>query len=281
VFIIDSNPFMTGSEFHPDAIHRINIDNDNDLHADIAFTFTFSEPQDGAQTVTAHYATGSDARHPEPAGTVLVAATPVGWDSSAQPVQAGRCRLFVGVRSDPFFVDAEGFLHGFEWTGQDTFAGKNVLSIALEVPNDMLGNAAEIGVWATISVRQDGRLVQMDRGGHPSMNPIVNTEDVQDGYNLGEPATDAGNYLDMWSHKLQESGGYSPAEATALAGTVIPDILRYDRTKPASYPNGRVLTDNVWDARIQFLTNGKVGSAGLKPHDDYLVEFPFVGPPNP
>jgi hypothetical protein len=42
--IIEANPFMTGSEFHPDAVHRMNIDNDGDLHA-AAFSFTFSEPK--------------------------------------------------------------------------------------------------------------------------------------------------------------------------------------------------------------------------------------------
>jgi hypothetical protein len=31
----------------------------------------------------------------------------------------------------------------------------------------------------------------------------------------------------------------------AAARQVLPDILRYDRTKPAAYPNGRSLTDNV------------------------------------
>jgi len=66
VLIIDVNPFMTGSEFHPDAVYRINIDNDGDLHADAAFTFVFSQPADGAQTGTAYYATGSQARQPEP-----------------------------------------------------------------------------------------------------------------------------------------------------------------------------------------------------------------------
>jgi len=54
---------------------------------------------------------------------------------------------------------------------QDTFAGKNILSIALEVPDDMLGDGPQIGVWATVSLRRDGTLVQMDRGGHPTINP--------------------------------------------------------------------------------------------------------------
>ena len=281
VLIIDANPFMTGSEFHPDAVYRINIDSDGDLHADAAFTFTFSPPAGGTQTATAYYATGSQARQPEPVGDVLITGTPVGFDATARPVQAGPARLFTGVRSDPFFVDVEGFLHGFIWTGQDAFAGKNILSIALEVPNDMLGTDPVIGVWATISLRRDGTLVQMDRAGHPSMNPIINPEDVKDQYNTGQPATDVADYLPLWTNILQKSGGYSAAEAEAAARTVLPDILRYDRAQSATYPNGRFLTDDVFSARAALLTNGKAGSQGLQPHDDLLAEFPYLGLPNP
>jgi hypothetical protein len=281
VLIMDVDPFMTGPDFHPDAVYRINIDNDGDAHADAAFTFVFSQLDNGRQTATAYYATGSQARQPEPAGEVLAADTPVGFDATAQPVQAGRGRLFAGVRSDPFFADAEGALHGFQWTGQDTFAGKNILSMALEVPGDMLGAGPEIGVWATVSVRRDGALVQMDRGGHPSINPIINPDDVKDQYNTGEPATDVEMYLPLWTNILQASGGYTAEQATAAVRTVLPDILRYNRAQPATYPNGRALTDDVFSARMAFLTNGKVSSDGLKPHDDLLAEFPYLGPPNP
>jgi hypothetical protein len=31
---------------------------------------------------------------------------------------------------------------------------------------------------------------------------------------------------------------------------------------------------------MALLTNGKAGSDGLKPHDDLLAEFPYLGPPN-
>jgi hypothetical protein len=33
-------------------------------------------------------------------------------------------------------------------------------------------------------------------------------------------------------------------------------------------------------ARFAWLTRGKVTSDGLKPHDDLLTEFPYLGPPN-
>jgi Domain of unknown function (DUF4331) len=289
ILIMDVNPYTSGmgamppflmkSEFHPDGVYRINIDSDGDAHADAAFTFVFSELRDGMQTGTAYFATGSQARQAEPAGDVLISATPVGFDASAEPVQAGPCRLFAGVRSEPFLADADGAFHGFQWTGQDAFANRNILSIALEVPSEMLGAGPEIGVWAAVSVRRDGELVQVDRGGHPTINPFVNPNDVKDQFNARQPADDVANYLRPWS-KLLEENGHTPDEAAAAARIVLPDILRYDRARPAAYPNGRAVTDDVFSARFAWLTNGKVSSDGLKPHDDLLAEFPYLGPPN-
>src|SRR6476469_2795889 len=95
VLILDVNPFMTGADFHPEAVYRINVDNDGDTQADVAFSFVFSESNGGAQTGTVYYATGSQALDPEPAGEVLIAGTPVGFDDMAKPVEAGSCRFFI------------------------------------------------------------------------------------------------------------------------------------------------------------------------------------------
>jgi hypothetical protein len=127
VLIMDASPFLMGKEFHPDGVYRINVDTNGDLLADVAFTFVFSERKDGAQTATAYYAAGGDARKPEPSGEVLIDSPPVGFGGAAIPVAAGACRLFFGVRSDPFFADGEGPFHGFQFTGRDTFAGQNIL----------------------------------------------------------------------------------------------------------------------------------------------------------
>jgi Domain of unknown function (DUF4331) len=288
VLIMDSNPFTKGDGFHPDAVYRFNIDNDGDALADVAFSFTFSEFKDGQQTATAYYATGPEAQSREPRGDILIEATAVGFDATAMPVQAGPCRLFIGKRSDPFFADAEGVLHwlvggqagDFEWTGTDTFAGANILSIVLEVPSDMLGPGPLIGAWMTVSLRRDGMLVQMDRGGNPSFNPILNPNDIKDEYNATDPANDVENYLQPLSKVLQEHG-YPPEEATAAAHTLLPDILHYDRTRPAHYPNGRVMTDDVFSTRMAFLTHGRATPQGVRPHDDLTAHFPYLGPPNP
>ena len=211
---------------------------------------------------------------------MLTDSLPVSFGGAAQPVQAGRIRVSAGLHSDPFFADVEGALHGLKWTGHDDFADNNVDSIALEVPSDMLGAGPVIGVWATISLRRDGALVPMDRGGHPTINPFINPDGEKNLYNTRQPADDVANYLGPWS-KILENGGYSPEEAKAAALTVLPDILRYDRTKPSTYPNGRILTDDVYSTRFVWLTHGKVPPTGLKPHDDLQAQLPYLGVPNP
>src|SRR5262249_55059383 len=70
--ILDSNPFAIGDAYHPDAVYRINVDNDGDAETDIAFSVVFSEPEDGRQTATVYKATGPEARDAEPVGTPIV-----------------------------------------------------------------------------------------------------------------------------------------------------------------------------------------------------------------
>ena len=120
--------------------------------------------------------------------------------------------------------------------------------------------------------------MQVDREGNPSFNPFF-VDELKNKFNAGHPADDVAGFLEPWS-KLLESRGYPSGVAKETALTVLPDVMHYDRTRPAHYPNGRVLTDDVYDIRMAFLTYGEVTSDGVEPHDDYLREFPFLGVPN-
>ena len=111
------------------------------------------------------------------------------------------------------------------------------------------------------------------------MNPIVIADESKNEFNAGHPADDVENYLKPLSEFLQ-GHGYGPDEATEAALTLLPDILKYDRMKPARYPNGRAMTDDVFSARAAYVTHGQFTSQGLKPHDDLLSEFPYLGLPN-
>ncbi len=285
---MDSNPTsapppipapVTGPEFYPGAVYRINIDTDGDNHADVAFTFVFSEYENGRQTGNAWYATGAQARQPEPAGEVLAEGIPVSFDGTAQPVEGKRDPAGRRAAQRPVLRRRRRRPARLPWTGHDDFADNNVDSIVLEVPDDMLGGPV-IGVWASISRHSNGVLEQMDRGGNPTINPFINPDGEKNLFNSRQPADDVANYLEPWSAILQNAGGYTPEQAKAAALQVLPDILHYDHTQPATYPNGRVPTDDVYSMRFAWLTNGKVPPSGLKPHDDLLADFPYLGPPN-
>ena len=278
VLIMDSNPTsapppipaaVTGPEFYPGAVYRINIDTDGDNHADIAFTFVFSEYENGRQTGTAWHATGAQARQPEPAGEVLATDIPVSFDGTVQPVQAGRIRVFAGLRSDPFFADVEGALHGFVWTGHDDFADSNVDSIVLEVPNDMLGGPV-VGVRASISRLTNGVLEQADCGG----NPFTYPDREKNLLSSRQPSDDVANYLEPWPAVLHNAGGYMPEQARAADMQVLSGILHYDRTQPAAYPYGRVTTGDVHSPRFAWPDGGKVPPSGVKPCGDLPAYFP-------
>ena len=104
--------------------------------------------------------------------------------------------------------------------------------------------------------------------------------DERDAYLGGEPAHD-GRFLAAFAHALEHTGGYTPAEATRAAGTLLPDVLSYDTARQASFPdNGRTLTDDGFDLFMRVLTNGKVTGDNVGPHGDLLLEFPYVGPPH-
>jgi hypothetical protein len=104
--------------------------------------------------------------------------------------------------------------------------------------------------------------------------------DERDAYLAGEPAEDA-RFVAMFAHALEHAGGYTPEEARRVAGTLLPDVLSYDSTRPASFPvNGRTLTDDAADAFLAVLTNGRVTGDKVEAHSDLLAEFPYLGPPH-
>jgi hypothetical protein len=124
-----------------------------------------------------------------------------------------------------------------------------------------------------------GKWVQADRGARAQQTPFLPGDD-RDAYLGGEPANDS-RFIATFAHSLEHSGGYSPDEARRVAATMLPDVLPYDPTRPATYPtNGRLLTDSVVEYFIPLFSNGKVKTDHTRAHDDLLSEFPYVGPPH-
>jgi hypothetical protein len=130
------------------------------------------------------------------------------------PVGAGKS--WVGQSDDPFFLDLRVFdlLYGtdFSEAGDDTLAGFNVNTMALQVPKTDLAkggnvvNEPVIGVWNTASRRStriqsndgstsyQGRWVQVSRLGSPLVNEVVVPVGAKDYFNGSKPKDD-GQFL--------------------------------------------------------------------------------------
>jgi hypothetical protein len=96
--------------------------------------------------------------------------------------------------------------------------------------------------------------------GHPSVSSFFNTDDTKEEYNASEPVNDRKRWLEQFIHLMGHTGNYTREEAiTAIdkEGT-LPDVLSFNPSKLAKYPNGRVFTDDVIDYRLAFLTKMSV-----------------------
>jgi len=298
VLILNANP--NADALHPGAIYRLAIDNDGDLRDDIAFSFVFSEPVDGRQTVDVFLAHDSEAESAEAVGERIFEAVEVSSGTTPVIAQSDSVTFFAGPRSDAFFFDFDGIKNLFDitggrnftaphlggtspWTGVDSNLAANVFSIAIELPTTALGAHPDIRIWGRCSLRRDdGTLVHVDRAGHPSVSSFFNTDETKEAYNASEPRQDRALWLEQFIHLMGHTGGYDRDEAIAAidAEGTLPDMLHFDPAKPARYPNGRTFTDDVIDYRLAFLTKGDCPPSGLAPHSDTLSEFPYLGPPH-
>ncbi len=268
----------TREPFASDALYEFKIDTNGDAVADIAYRVRFSPSSGGAQTATLRYIEGAQAAGMGDDGQVIVEGAPVSLDRDARITEAGDYRFFAGWRSDPFFFDTLGARNNLQFTGKDYFTDKDVCSIVLEVPNSVLGSKP-VGIWARTLDGSGGNWVQADRGARPSQAVFLPGEQ-SDAYLAAEPADDD-RFIAVFAHSLEHSGDYAPEQARLTAKTLLPDIMRYDPTRPASYPdNGRTLTDDAIDHFLPILTNGKVTTDGVAAHKDLLTGFPYLGPPH-
>jgi hypothetical protein len=282
ILVLNVNPLspMTEDAVDHESVYEIDVDTNGDAVVDRAFRIRFSPVRDQTQTATVRLATGDDARGDVDSGEIIFEDAPVASDSDPEVTSSGEYRLFAGIRSDPFFADVAGAANDFQWTGEDSFADKNVFAIVLEVPNAALGPNPQVGFWARVLVPHDGRMVQGDRIGRPAIDFVFNeSEDDKRTWNQQEPTLDRERFLDKFAHVFEHTG-HSPEQSRELAGNLLPDILTYDYSSSEGYLNGRKLTDDVVNMGIGMLTNGSVPPDGLRPHDDLLDDFPYLGRPH-
>ena len=332
--IMNVNPLTTPANsktvrFSTAALYEFKVDLNGDAVPDIAYRIKFSNTRfasDGAviQTYTIRRATGASARVTAWNGTVIGSGstTPYGRSARVATFRSG-ARAFAGARDDPFFFDLVGFvqfknellmgnttlgtpgsgpgtlLGGF--TGSDTFAGTNVSSIALWVPNAALGGRGRhIGIWVTTSVKTATGYDQVDRMGRPAINTVFNglhapvsstlNNAEKEAFNRINPTSDRAvatdnvvAVLDTIGNVLTANGAtaYTAAQVNGIARTLLPDILTFQVGNSAGFLNGRKLGDDVINAEFSLLTNGAVTSDGVNANDrGFSTSFPYLAAPH-
>ena len=301
ILILDVNPLITAEHpenfaFRSDAVYETLVDTDGDAVPNIAFRYRFT-PKHGDKQLGRVMRAQLDGQvedgHLHGDESALVEAAPVSFDSEAiisDGVGHTGVRFFAGFRSDPFFFDLLGFLNGLKFTGSDFFIDKNVFGIALELPNTLLGDNPNIGVWARTLVpmtMQPDHLTQADQMGRPAINTVFNHLTDKNTFNVTQPAdqrtaqtSNGETFLQLFTDELEALGGYTVSQAGAIAEILLPDILTFDFSSSAGFLNGRRLQDDVIDIELSLVTNGKVTGDGVGPHTDYLPDFPYLGNPH-
>jgi hypothetical protein len=239
VLIMNVNPLAPthADEFRSDAVYETLVDTDGDAVADVAFRYRFTPKEGGRQLarVTRAQLNGQvEDGHLHGQEQPVVEAAPVSFGSDplvSNGLPGTGVKFFAGFRSDPFFFDLVGFLHGFEFTGSDFFVDKNVFGIALELPNQLLGKNPKIGVWVRTlvpMVMQPDHLTQADQMGRPAINTVFNHGNEKNIFNATQPADqrtsqngDGKTYLGSFEATLQ-SFGYSAGDAQNIAELCCP-----------------------------------------------------------
>ena len=274
VFILTVNPgagAISGTEFSAGTFYNINIDTDGDATVDLAFSTFFDESADGRQgfnTVVSGDVPGSITDRT--AGSIAFGST------GETTVLEGGGAITAGVFDDPFFFDLEGFNDGFNFTGDDFFAGLDVSAIVLELPSSDLG-AQNIGVWAT-TVSDD---LPMDQIGRPAINTVLTPEGRKNEFNTTAPIDQPDAFGDAFEAKIAELNGGDLEAAASITSVLLPDILTFDTSDASGFLNGRRLQDDVIDAELSLLTGGALTSDGVDGNDAaFLDVFPYLAERN-
>jgi hypothetical protein len=328
------------ARFSQAAMYEFKVDTNGDARADIAYRVRFSDLRHFSngtndQIFQIRRATGSAAQRTEWSGTTVAVGrtTRYGLAARVAPVTGGGA-VFAGPRDDPFYFDLVGFRHLKSrilagstdlgspgdavncaladddpaaellscFTGTDTFAGTNVSSIIIRLPNSRLGGTGKtVGVWGTTAIRTNGGWQRIDRMGRPAINTVFNITDAEkDLQNLVDPKDDRGTMKDTTVAVLNAFGGvlsanaltpYTSAEVNAIANVLLPDTLTLKIGSSAGFAsgtslgtlklNGRRPADDVINAEFALVTNFNIASDGVDANDSaFSSTFPYFAAPH-
>ena len=304
--------------------YRFQIENTDDAKPDAFIDVSFSEKDSAAaQTATVVF---SGSAFADLKGKFTGTATVAGLGATPPPQlpdnsdyfpataktlndknnAASVVKFFAGETDDPFFFDIPGFVRfrneltkGTAFAtaaeqlnrGRDTFAGYNVLTIALSIPKAQLVNTKDgsnttkfgLNVLAQRATERvvkgrkvsSGAFKTVDREGFPAINALLVPIQLKNLFNSITTEADAKGVANLFAAdpdvipkgseiaagivKSLVALGSTEATFKAVAGVVLAkgDILRIDTTKLTSFAtfNGRNPADDVVKTLLSVITN--------------------------
>ena len=225
--------------------------------------------------------------------------------------------FFAGETDDPFFFDIPAFGRFVASVrsgspdptqldrGRDSFAGYNILAIALRIPVSMLkGGGNVIGVdaltqQADTEVKSNGDLhisgdyKMVDRMGNPAVNVALIPFNRKNEYNASTTKDDAKGKFANDIIATLKALGTNDANINTLASVAVVhgDFVRVDTSiansgtgggdnSGAGFPNGRRPKDDVIDILLNIITNGAITAGDHVNANDVAFgnTFPFLAP---
>jgi hypothetical protein len=299
--------------FDPKVRFQFNFETDGDAKEDKNIAVTFNERQSTSHAQTASIRFGKT-KYSAPVTNPSLAAEAPGQIVTALP---NGIEFFAGEVDDPFFFDIPAFnrfvasvLAGAPDAsqlsrGRDTFAGYNIMAIAMRMPVSSIGpsNANVIGMnvitqrniqmpTKTGDYKIAGTFRGVDRVGVPAVNVALVPFGRKNEYNAATGADDAKGKFGGDIVGTLRALGTNQENIDILASVAVThgDFLRLNVQTPnigeqggnnagAGFPNGRRLSDDVIDTILFFVANQNAIGDNVNGNDvAFQNSFPFLAP---
>lgn len=261
---------------------QLHFDLDGNAIADRSFTFKFgNSKKDGAQKVKATLSGSPDAslNRKLVKGKTTAPGDPPRFIDARAGITA-----FAGLVDDPFFGDMRALDRPFVCPpGVDSYAGKNVLSIVLELPPGVFVPGASqvppFGLW--VETKRDSMGAPLTNRGLMPPNKLVASGDPREKnrFNSTPPDRQRAEFF----VPIRETFAVFNTALTAeqLASDTFPDVLFLDPARPSGFPNGRRLEDDVIDV-VLFNVTGGIEDDDCVPGNDvpFRTVFPYAASPH-
>ncbi len=332
-------------QFDPGVRHRFEIETTGDPRAERFIDVTFSRrtgataPQvatvtlmDG-QTFTANSTPPSvciagSANCPPPATITELGSTGVrffagmrddtfNFDIPAFAAATAALRACVAAQNPPDGTCVNNALANFQ-RGRDSFAGYNIMNIALSIPKTLFGTPTNntIGVQGVLQRRTPqlfpaspdvarngaavgfGRWQTLDRNGIPAVNAVLIPFARKDEFNAATPQDDANGRFAADIVAALTALGTNATNIGILASVAVAngDMLRLNLNTAnttlgvgetvatpnyAGFPNGRRPGDDVVDVLLFFIANQQPVTDNANTNEVMIPNsFPFFPPPH-